>query len=94
MSREDGESTAQAVANVFMKLVPFWPSDPEVWFAQVKAHFTTRHIMAQNTRFDYVITYLTPQVATEVRDLILKPPEDTPYTVLKEKLIRRTAAWE
>ena len=65
-----------------------------MWFAQFKAHFTTRRITAQRTRFDYVIASLTPEVATEVRDLILKPPEDRPYTVLREQLIKRTAASE
>ena len=72
----------------------FCPSDPEVWFAQVEAYFTTRRITAQRTRFDHIIASLSPEVATEVRDLILKPPEDAPYTVLKEQLIRRTAASE
>lgn len=82
-------STATAtVANVSIKLLPFWPSDPEVWFAQVEAHFTTRCITAQKTRFDYVIASLSPEVATEVCDLILKPPEGTPYSVLKEQLIK------
>ena len=41
-----------------------------------------------------MIASLSPEVATEIRDLILKPPEATPYTVLKEQLIRRTAASE
>ena len=83
-----------AVANVSVKLPPFWPSDPEVWFVQVEAHFTTRRITAQKTRFDYVIASLSPEVATEVRDLILKPPEGTSYSVLKEQLTKRTAASE
>ena len=83
-----------AMANVSVKLPPFWPSDPEVWFAQVEAHFSTQRITAQKTHFDYVIASLSPEVATEVRDLILKPPEDTPYSVLKEQLIKRTAASE
>ena len=37
---------------------------------------------------------LSPEVTTEIRDLILKPPEATPYQILKEQLIRRTAASE
>ena len=45
----------------------------------------------EKTRFNYVITSLSPEVATEIRDLVLKPPETTPY---KEQLIRRTAASE
>ena len=49
---------------------------------------------SQKTRFDYVITSLSPEVVTEVRDLILKPPEGTPYSVLKEELIKQTAASE
>ena len=83
-----------ALATVSVKLPPFWPSDPEVWFAQVEAHFTTRRITAEKTKFDYVIASLSPEVATEVRDLILKPPTTNPYTVLKEQLVKRTAASE
>ena len=37
---------------------------------------------------------LSPEYATEVRDLVLKPPADNPYDVLKEQLIRRTATSE
>ena len=37
---------------------------------------------------------LSPGIATEVCDLILAPPTDTPYDKLKEELIKRTSASE
>ena len=82
------------VAAVSIKPPPFWPADPEVWFAKVEAQFTTRGVTSQKTRFEYVISSLSPALAMEVRDLLLKPPAETPYDVLKAELIKQTAASE
>ena len=77
----------QHVAAISIKLPPFWPADPVVWFAQVEAQFATRRVTLQKTQFDYVVSSLGPEFATEVRDLLLRPPEDTPYDILKAELI-------
>lgn len=87
-------ASALAVAAVSIKIPPFWPTNPEVWFAQVEAQFTTIDVTTHKTRFAYVISSLSPQFATEVRDLLLKPPAETPCDVLKAELIKRTAASE
>ena len=44
--------------------------------------------------FDYVVGSLSPEYATEIRDLILQPPGDHLYNELKDQLIKRTTASE
>ena len=85
---------APTATAVTLKLPPFWPSDPLVWFAQVDAKFSTWHITSEKTKFNYVVASLAPEYAQEVRDLILKPPETNPYTALKSALVDRTVASE
>ncbi|XP_065197668.1 uncharacterized protein LOC135828856 [Sycon ciliatum] len=73
-----------------VKLPPYYASDPQVWFGVVESLFRTRNISRQSTKFHHVISSLSADFATEVRDLILNPPEDAPFDQLKARLIQRT----
>ena len=43
--------------------------------------------------FNYMITLLASEFATEIHDLIFTSPAETPYNVLNEMPIKRTAAF-
>ncbi|XP_072168471.1 uncharacterized protein [Diadema setosum] len=94
-SSDSGASSSPAVnAAGTIKLPPFWRADPQVWFAQAEAQFTTKGITREETKYSHVIATLTPDVAMEVRDIIINTPKNTPYTVLKRQLTERMSESE
>lgn len=82
------------VAAVAIKLAPFWVHDPVLWFAQAEAQFHARNITVEATRYYHVVAALAPEVAAEVRDLLVAVPDDTPYTILKKALVQRVGVTE
>ena len=79
------------IAAVALKL-PFWSADPQVWFAQVESQFFTRKITNQDTKFHHIVACLPPEVAVDIRDLIINKPPDNAYDELINTLIKRTTA--
>ena len=85
---------ADDIAVMNMKLPPYWAPDPQVWFAQVEAQFSTRRITSENAKYAYVVSALSPDIAQEVRDLLITKPATKPFTTLKAALVARTSESE
>ena len=87
MTDEASPPSASAYA-VSLKLPDFWPSDPELWFAQAEALFTAQNVTQEKTKLGHVVRVLPARYASEVRDIILRPQEQ-PYKVLRAELTKR-----
>lgn len=89
---ENVNTNAVANANVNaigVRIPPFNPEDPTLWFAVVERSFEVSKIVQEDTKFGYIIGALDQKYQTEVRDIILNPPAAEPYTHLKKELIKR-----
>ena len=89
MAEENAETLSAAVYTVTVRLPPFWPEQPAVWFAQAEAQFELAAKTSQRTKFNYVVAQINYQQAAELEDIISSPPEHEPYYQLKAELVRR-----
>ncbi len=69
------------------KLPEYWDHAPGMWFAQAEFGFETAGILTERQRFGYAIDALGYESLKLVNDLLLQPPPDRPYSVLKERLL-------
>lgn len=75
--------------NRIMKIPPFWPEEPELWFAQLEGQFAICGVREDEARYAYVISKLEPRQAKEIKDVIINPPADHKYRAIKQALIQR-----
>ncbi|XP_048479715.1 uncharacterized protein LOC125489112 [Plutella xylostella] len=77
------------VCRVGVKVPPFWPEKPAIWFAQLEGQFVISRITDDTTKFYHVIGQLEHQYAAEVEDIITSPPDTDKYENLKAELLKR-----
>ncbi|CAK1603484.1 unnamed protein product [Parnassius mnemosyne] len=82
----------QEIMKVGVRVPPFWPDEPEIWFAQVEGQFAISGITSDSTKFNYVIGQLDNQYSVEVKDIIINPPAMNKYDKLKSELVKRLSA--
>ena len=57
--------------------------------SQLVCSFQRAAIISQRTKFNYVVSQLNQQQASEVEDINTAPPEHEPYDRIKAELVRR-----
>ncbi|XP_077514870.1 uncharacterized protein LOC144125391 [Amblyomma americanum] len=89
-----GDGPSSAVSAQSLRLPQFSPADPQLWLALVNNQFTVGRIISQAQKFHHVAASLPPEIATEVRDILINPPASAPFDTLAAELIRRAAVSE
>ena len=70
------------------KLPEFWSETPAIWFERAEGEFAIKGITQEVTKYSYLVGALPQAVATRVQDALLNRHATTPYTVLKDRLVK------
>jgi hypothetical protein len=92
MQEAPDSSQGGLIHRAAVRLPPFCPDRPGLWFAQAEAQFNLASVTSEKTKFNYVISQLEYRHAADVEDIIITPPADEPYTTLKAELVRRLSS--
>ena len=79
------------VGHITTKVPPFWKANPTLWFCQLESQFFTKGITAEKTKYHSVVAAIESDVLAQVSDIIISPPTENPYSVLKHRLLDRYA---
>jgi hypothetical protein len=86
------EQAASQISRVAVRIPPFCQEDPEMWFCMAERSFEASGIKTDTTKFGYILGALEPRYAAEVREIILNPPEEGAYQLLRSELTRRLSS--
>lgn len=88
----DATSEKPEVQRVSVRVPPFWPDEPALWFAQLEHQFVLSKITVDETKFSFLVANLDLPYAREVKDVITNPPATNKYEKMKSELIKRLSA--
>ena len=72
-----------------VNLPEFFIADPALWFVKAEAMFQAKRVKSDLTRYTYIVEHIPMTVATQVRELLINPPETDAYNKLKEAILKR-----
>ncbi|KAH6933104.1 hypothetical protein HPB50_012100 [Hyalomma asiaticum] len=67
-------------------------TDPSLWFIQVENKFRIHRNTSEVRKHELLVEALPPQSMAEIRDILVGPPGETPYTTVKQALLHRLPA--
>ena len=70
-----------------VKLPEFWPENSAAWLALAESRFRMHDIYNEWTSYDQMVSSLAKDSLRLMLDFVTSPPEDDPYTTLKERLL-------
>jgi len=68
---------------VGIRVPPFWPEKPALWFAQIEGQFALANVTQDATKFYYVISHLDNKYSAEVEVVITNTPPTGRYERIK-----------
>lgn len=80
-------SVDQEISRVAVRVSPVWRDNINVWFGHLEAQFSLANITDDKTKFHYVVSALDSELSSYVADIIMKPPTEKPYDIIKQRLI-------
>ncbi|XP_072948060.1 uncharacterized protein [Epargyreus clarus] len=92
MAEKDNKIGGGEINRVGVRMPPFYPDKPGLWFAQLESQFVLANITVDSTKYHHAMGQLDPIYASEVEDIITAPSAPDKYERLKAELIKRLSA--
>ncbi|KAJ2948693.1 hypothetical protein O0L34_g7949 [Tuta absoluta] len=87
--KRSSESNGTCLSRIGVKVPPFYPSKPKLWFSMIESQFVLAGVTSDITKYHQVIAHLEPQFIEIVEDIVDGPVAVDKYEVLKTELIKR-----